>query len=135
MGIGIVGPIDPPSNGKSYILVCIDYVTKWVEVKATKHARDNKVAKFIYEEIFTWYGVPREIVTDQGTQFTSTLVTTLVNEYNIRHKNFSPYHPRANGKVEVTNREIEFILTKIVAIHKKDWANRLPKVVWPYRTT
>ena len=85
-GLDFVGPIDPPSNGKSYILVCTDYVTKWVEVKAMKHARDNKVAKFIYEKIFTRYGVPREIVTDQGAQFISTLVATLVNEYNIRHR-------------------------------------------------
>ena len=54
-----------------------------------KHARENKVAKFIYEKIFTRYGVPRKIVTDQGPQFTSTLVATLVDEYNIRHKVYS----------------------------------------------
>ena len=130
-----IGPIDPPSNGKSYILVCTDYVTKWVEVKAMKHARDDKVAKFLYEEIFTRYGVIREIVTDQGAQFTSTLVATLANEYNIRHKKYTPYHPQTNGQVEVTNREIEAIMTKIVAIHRKDWENRLPKVVWAYRKT
>lgn len=48
-GMDFVGPIDPPSNGKSYILVCTDYVTKWVEVKAMTHARDNKVVEFLYE--------------------------------------------------------------------------------------
>lgn len=125
-GLAFVGPIDPPSNGKSYILVCTDYVTKWVEVKAMKHARDNKVAEILYEQIFTRYGVPREIVTDQGAQFTSTLITTLVNEYNIRHRKSTPYHPQVNGQVEVTNREIEAILTKTMAIHRKDWENRLP---------
>lgn len=72
-----IGPINPPSNGKSHILVCTDYVTKWVEVRAMKNARDEKVAKFLYEEIFTCYGVPREIVTDQGTQFTSNLILKL----------------------------------------------------------
>ena len=67
MGMDFIGPIDPPSNGKSYIMVCIDYLTKWVEVKAMKHARDEKVVEFLYEEIFTCYGVPKEFVTDQGT--------------------------------------------------------------------
>ena len=65
-GMYFIGPIDPPSSGKSYILVCKNYVTKWEEVRAMKNARDEKVAKFLYEEIFTHYGVPRELVTNQG---------------------------------------------------------------------
>ncbi|XP_059073513.1 uncharacterized protein LOC131874247 [Cryptomeria japonica] len=134
-GLDFVGPIDPPSNGWSYILLCIDCVTKWVEVKAFKHARDNKVAEFLYEEIFTRYGVPREIVTDQGAQFTSTLIIALFNEYNVKHRKSTPYHPQVNGQAEVTNRELESTLTKIVALNRKDWSSRLFEVVWAYRTT
>ena len=74
-GKGFIGPIDPPSNGKSYILICTNYLTKWVKVKAMKHARDDKVAKFLYEGIFTQYGIPDEIITDQDAQFTSNLIT------------------------------------------------------------
>lgn len=121
-GMDFIGPIDPPSNGKSYILVCIDYLTKWVEVRAMKHARDEKVAKFLYEEIFTCYKVSRELITDQGAQFTSNLITTVMKEYNIRHQKSSPYHPQENGKAEITNREIGTILAKIVQMHKKDWS-------------
>lgn len=66
MGLDFVGPIDPSSNGKSYILVCTDYVTKWVEARAMTHARDNNIVEFLYEEVFTSYGVPRELVTNQG---------------------------------------------------------------------
>ena len=73
-----IGPIDPPSSGKSHILVCTDYVTKWVEVRAMKNARDEKVAKFLYEEIFTCYKVLRELVTYQGVQFTSNLITEVM---------------------------------------------------------
>ena len=73
-GMEFIGPIDPPSNGKSYILVCTDYLTKWVEVKAMKHARDHKVVEFLYEEIFTHYGVPKELVIEEGAQFTSNLI-------------------------------------------------------------
>jgi hypothetical protein len=134
-GLDFVGPINPPSKNKEYILVCTDYVTKWVEVVALKHARDTKVADFLYSEIFTRFGVPREITTDQGPQFTSDLIAALVKEYEIRHRKSSPYHPQANGQVEVTNRELENILTKTVALHKRDWATRLPEAVWAYRTT
>lgn len=58
-----VGPINPPSRQKRYILVCIDYVSKWVEAKSLPFATENVVASFLFEDIFTRFGVPREIVT------------------------------------------------------------------------
>ena len=111
-GMDFIGPIDPPSNGKSYILVCTDYLTKWVELKAMNHAHDEKFVEFLYEEIFTHYGVPKELVTDQGAQFTSNLISELMKQYNIRHQKSSPYHPQANGQAEVTNRELKTFLKK-----------------------
>ena len=60
--IDIVGPIEPSSHGISYILVCTNYATKWIEAQAMTHARDHKVANFLYESIFTRFRVPREIV-------------------------------------------------------------------------
>ena len=61
------------SRKKKYILVCTDYVTKWVEDKALFRATEKSVVEFIYEEIFTLFGVPIQIVTDNGTQFTSKI--------------------------------------------------------------
>ena len=58
-----------------------------------------------------------------------------MKEYSIRHHKSSPYHPQVNGQVEVTNRKLEAILTKIVHIHKKDWTSRLTEVVCVYQTT
>ena len=72
--LDFVGPINPPSRLKGYIPVCTDYVTKWVEAKALSFATENVVASFHFEDIFTCFGVPRENVIDQGTQFTSKLV-------------------------------------------------------------
>ena len=66
LDMDFIGPIDPPSNRKSYILVCTNYLTKWVKVKAMKHAHDEKVVEFLYEEMFTRYGVPKELITGQG---------------------------------------------------------------------
>ena len=91
--LDFVGPISPMSCKKKYILVCIDYVTKWVEAKSLFRATEKSIVEFINEEIFTRFGVPREIVTDQGTQFTSTLMQELTTKYGIRHCKSSPYHP------------------------------------------
>ena len=76
--LDFIGPINPPSKQKKYILVCTDYVTKWVEAKALVSATKNAVVHFLYEDIFTRFAVPREIVTDQGSQFTSNLVEKLM---------------------------------------------------------
>jgi len=69
-----------------YILVCIDYVTKWVEAKALPKATEQAVADLLFDDIFVWFSVPREIVTDQGTQFTSKLIQLITKQYKIKHK-------------------------------------------------
>jgi len=66
MGSRFFGTNSPPSNGKRYILVCTNYVTKWVEAKAVTKTIENIVVTFLFEEIFVRYGMPRQIVTDQG---------------------------------------------------------------------
>ena len=81
------------SYKKKYNLVCTDYVTKWVEDKALFRAIEKSVVEFIYEEIFTQFGLPGEIVIGQGTQFTSKLMKELTTKYGIRHFKSSPYHP------------------------------------------
>jgi hypothetical protein len=95
--LNFVGPISPMSRRKNYILVCTDYVTKWVEEKSLFRATEKYVIEFIYEDIFTCFGVPCEIITDQGTQFTSKLMKELTEKYGIKHCKYSPYHSQANG--------------------------------------
>jgi len=79
--LDFIGPINPPSKGKQYILVCTDYVTKWVEAKALVRATEQSVVNFLFEEIFVRFGVPQEIVTNQGAQFTSKMVKVLARKY------------------------------------------------------
>ena len=122
------------SRKKRYILVCIDYVTKWVEAKALYQANEKYIVDFLFEEIFTHFGVPREIVTNQGMQFMSKLVKSITQKYQSIRRTSSPYHPRANGQVESTNKVIESIMTKTLQLHHKDGANRLLEALWAYRT-
>jgi len=87
--------------------VCTDYLTKWAETKAIKVVTKEKVAEFLRENIFYKFGYPRELVTDQGSQFTSNLIEDLLTHHRIKHNTSTPYHPQANGQVEVTNRALE----------------------------
>ena len=133
--LDFVGPINPTSKKKKYILVCMDYVTKWVEAKEIPRATEQVVVYFLHEDIFTRFGVPSEIVTSQGTQFTSHLVHSLVQQYKIKHRLSCPYHPHANGHIQSTNKLLEAILTKTVEQHHKDWEDQLLESIWAYRTT
>ena len=110
-------------------MVRTNYVIKWAEAKELLFSNEKFVVSFLFEDIFTHFGVLREIVTDQGSQFTSKMVERLVEGYKIKHKKSTPYHPQENGQVESTNKVIEGILTKTVHIHIRDWAERLPKAL------
>lgn len=120
-----VGRINPPSKQRSYIIVCTDYLTRWAETKAIKAATEENVVEFLRENIFYKFGYPRELVTNQGSQFTSNLIEDLLTHHNIKHRTSTPYHLQENGQGEVTNRALEGILTKVVRSSRKDWVDRL----------
>eukprot|EP00253_Pinus_taeda_P012524 PITA_12524 len=96
-GMDFVGPINPPSKEKSYIIVCTDYLMKWEKTKAIKAATEEKVAELSRENIFYKFVYPRELVTDQGSQFTSNLIEDLLTHHKIKHRTSTPYHLQANG--------------------------------------
>lgn len=83
--LDFVGRVSPMCKIKKYILVYTDYVTKWVEAKSLYSPNEQSFFGFLFEEIFTCFGVLREIVTDQGTQLTCKLAKTITEQYRIRH--------------------------------------------------
>lgn len=93
------------------------------------------MAEFIRENVFYKFGYPRELVIDQGIQFTSNMIEDMLNQHKIKHRTSTPYHPQANGQVEVTNRALEGILTKVVSSRRKCWADRPVEATWAYNTT
>ena len=90
-GMDFVGPIDPPSLPKKYIIVWIDYLTKWAEEKTIKVATEEKVAEFLRDAVFYKFGYPREIV--MGSQFTSHLIENILRKHKIKHRTSTAYHP------------------------------------------
>ncbi|XP_043705289.1 uncharacterized protein LOC122655119 [Telopea speciosissima] len=133
-GIDFMGPF-PSSCVFEYILVVVDYVSKWVEALATRTI-DHKVAvKFVQSHIFSRFGFPCAIISDGGSHFKHWIFRALLRKYSITHKVTMPYHPQTSGQVEVSNREIKCILEKMVRPDRKDWLLRLDDTLWAYRTT
>ena len=100
-GIDFVGPIKPParSTHAQYIIVATDYLTKWVEAKATICNDARTMAKFLYEFVFIRYGLPIEIVSDQGVHFINDVIEFLLQEFMVVHQTSAPYLPRASHKL------------------------------------
>ncbi|XP_049399731.1 uncharacterized protein LOC125863765 [Solanum stenotomum] len=132
-GIDFMGPF-PPSSGSQYILVAVDYASKWVEAVALPSNDSRVVIKFIKKHIFTRFGTPRAIISDGGKHFINHLVKNLLAKYGIRHKVAIAYHPQPSGQVEVSNREVKQILQKTVNAQRKDWFEKLDDALWAYRT-
>ncbi|KAK9028454.1 hypothetical protein V6N11_025614 [Hibiscus sabdariffa] len=107
-GIDFMGPFSS-SHGDLYILLAVDYVSKWVEAIATPRNDAQTVLKFLHKHIFTRFGVPRAIIRDEA------------------------YHPQTNGQAEVSNREIKQIMEKVVNTRRKDWSPKLDEALWAYR--
>ena len=101
-----MGPF-PPSFGFVYILVAVDYVSKWVEAIPSRNNDHKTVIKFLKEHILSRFGIPRSILSDGGTHFCNRPFEYLMKKYGITHKVATPYHPQSNGQVELANREIK----------------------------
>ncbi|CAM8983325.1 unnamed protein product [Rhodiola kirilowii] len=132
-GVDFMGPL-PSSQGNSFILVAVDYVSKWVEAIASPSCDAKVVIKMFMKIIFPRFGVPRAVISDNGSHFKEKRFESMLKKHGIFHRCSTPYHPQANGQVEVSNREIKNILTKTVGKSRKDWALKLDDALWAYRT-
>jgi hypothetical protein len=133
-GLDYIGPL-PSSKGYKYILVAVDYVSKWVEAIPTVHADSKSVCKLFKQTIFPRFGVPRVVISDGGLHFNNKQFEKLLAKYGVHnHRVTTPYHPQANGQVELSNREIKQILEKVVSKTRTDWSMKLHDALWAYRT-
>ena len=133
-GIDFMGPF-PTSFGFAYILVGVDYVSKWVEAVPCRAADHKAVLKFLKENIFSRFRVPKAIISDGGSHFCNKPFENLLSKYGVKHKVATPYHPQTSGQVELANKEIKTIMMKVVNSNRKDWSLKLLDSLWAYRTT
>ena len=118
-GIDFMGPF-PSSYGNKYILVVVDYVSKWVEAVASPTNDASVVIKLFKSIIFPRFGVPRVVISDGGSHFIDRTFENLLKKHGVHHRVATPYHPQTSGQVEVSNCQIKEIVEKIVGTTRKD---------------
>nr|GEU86937.1 reverse transcriptase domain-containing protein [Tanacetum cinerariifolium] len=114
-GIAFMGPF-PSSRENKYILVVVDYQSKWVEAKALPTNDARVVCKFL-KNLFARFSAPKAIISDRGTHFCNDQFTKVMQKYGVTHRLATPYHPQTSGQVEVFNRGLKRILERAVACH------------------
>ena len=121
-----MGPFLTALRQLRFLVVGIDYFTKWVEAEPLATITKKNIRTFVWRNIICRYGVPRVLVFNNGKQFN-----------NSAFRNFcsSLIHPLANGQVEVTNRTLLKIIKARLEGAKGIWPDKLQSVLWAYRTT
>ena len=130
----IMEPLPVSAKGHKYILVVTDLFTKWVEAFPLCSTESTMLATVLVDEIVCRYGVPTNIHSDQGANFTSAVIQHLCSLLGIGRTQTTAYHPQGNGQVERFNRTLEAMLAKVVQTNQRDWDVHLPKVLFAYRT-
>ena len=101
----MIGEVRPTTfNGHHFILVAIDYFTKWVEAALFASVTKNIVVRFIKHNLIYRYGILERIITDNGTNINNTMISELCTQFKIQHHNSSPNWPKMNGIVEAANK-------------------------------
>ncbi|XP_012836530.1 PREDICTED: uncharacterized protein LOC105957147 [Erythranthe guttata] len=134
-GIDLVGPFTMAVRRKRYLIVAVDYFTKWVEAEALSRITEDEVMKFIWKNICCRFGVPRIIISDNGTQFNGKKITGWCTEMKVAQRFTSVAHPQANGQVEVINRILVDGIKKRIEKAGGGWVEELDSVLWSYRTS
>jgi hypothetical protein len=108
-----MGPF-PNSECCEYILVVVDYVSKWVEVLPCQAADAMHSKRMFHEVIFPRYGVPRIVISDGGSHFIGRTFLKAHTKVGVDHQIATPYHPQTSGQAEISNKQIKNIFQKIV---------------------
>nr|GEU47557.1 reverse transcriptase domain-containing protein [Tanacetum cinerariifolium] len=127
-----MGPF-PNSKGNKYILVAVDYLSKWVEAKALPTNDARVVVKFL-KSLFAQFGTPKAIISDRGTHFCNDQFAKVMSKYRVTRRLSTAYHPQTSGQVEVTNRGLKRILERTVRENHALWTNKLDDALWTFRT-
>jgi transposase InsO family protein len=122
------------ANGHGYIIVAIDYFTKWVEAMPTYSNDGTTTALFIFKHIISRFGVPNTIVTDHGSHFRNKMMTKLAARLGFHHENSTPYYPHDNGQVEAINRVLKTMIQRMLGKQKNNYHLMLFLALWAYRT-
>ncbi|XP_036431193.1 GTPase IMAP family member 8-like [Colossoma macropomum] len=120
LGLDFMGPFPRSKKGNSYLLVVVDYYTKWIELFPLRDSKTPRLCQLLRDEIFTRWGVPKYLVSDRGPQFTSQLLTDVCKKWGVIQKITTSYHPQANF-TERVNRTLKTMMASFVGNRHEDW--------------
>ena len=133
-GLDIMGQFPTAVRQLKFLVVGIDYFTKWVEVEALATITEKNIRGFVWRCIICRFGIPRVLVSDNGKQFNKNSFREFSLQLGIRNHYSSPAHPQANGQVKVTNRSLHKIIKTRLKGAKGIWPEELPSILLTYRT-
>ncbi|GJZ92806.1 reverse transcriptase domain-containing protein [Tanacetum coccineum] len=131
-GINFMG-LFPSSRENKYILLAVNYLSKWVEAKALPTNDARVVCKFL-KSLFARFGAPRAIISDRGTHFCNDQFAKVMLKYGVTHRLSTAYHPQISGQVEVSNHGLKRILERTVGENRASWSDKLDDALWAFRT-
>ncbi|GJV48782.1 reverse transcriptase domain-containing protein [Tanacetum coccineum] len=131
-GIDFMGSF-PSLRGNKYILVAVDYLSKWVEAKALPTNDARVVCKFL-KSLFTRFDTPRPIISDRGTHFCNDQFAKVMLKYGVTHRLSTAYHPQTSGQVEISNHGLKRIFERTVGKNCASWSDKLDDALWAFRT-
>ncbi|GJV76981.1 reverse transcriptase domain-containing protein [Tanacetum coccineum] len=134
-GIDIAGPFPVAAGGLKFLIVAIDYFTKWIEANKRRTITGNQVKRFVWDNIVCRFGLPGEIVSDNGKQFCDNPFKDWCSRLSITQRFASVKHPQTNGLVERANRSLGEGIKARLDRHKGRWVEELSHVLWAHRTT
>jgi hypothetical protein len=130
-GSDFIGEINPSSLGKHIrTLTATDYFTKWIQEILTRNAIDKVIMDFLEGYIFSRFGCPKKLVTDNAQDFKSNSMIEFHNKYSIKLVHSTPYYPQGNGLAESFNKILIRIIKKLLAENKKSWDSKLKFSLW-----
>ena len=128
-GLDIVGTFPKAVGNEKYLLVGIDYLTKWVEAEPLANIKDVDAKRFVWKNILTRFGVPYVLISDNGLQFGSKIFRKYCSKLEITNRYSTPAYPQGNGQVEAVNKVIVNRLKKRLDDAKGKWVEELPHVL------
>nr|GEV92323.1 reverse transcriptase domain-containing protein [Tanacetum cinerariifolium] len=133
-GIDIPGPFLKGPEKVKFLIVAMDYLTKWIETKAVATITGGQVKKFVWDNIVCCFGIPGEIISNNGKQFADNPFKDWCDKLNITQHFASVKHPHSNGLVERANRSLREGIKARIGEENKNWVEELPNVLWAHRT-
>ena len=128
-----IGQINlPSSKGHRFVLVAMDYFTKWTEVVPLKNMTHREVIDFFTEHIIHRFGIPQTLTTDRGSSFISKEVRDFAKSYKIKILNSSPYYAQTNGQVVSSNKILIKLIKKKIEENLRRWHEVLSEALWTH---